>query len=313
MDLGDISRRFDNLLGSARRRTKPVDEALEDMEEVYDESIESIDEMLRWLNYYSRDPENPQYEPIGHGSTEFKLTSLNNEVDDAPKLVRKPYVQYRKENPLLTGEENTINMMESSFGSNKWTRFCRQVKKHKKFLEELKSTIKEGRGEVQDAKDELQRQEYNKKAMDQRGEKTTVDREEIIPDRTPGTVREEIAEKLEDRLQDEREEQEDEDNEEETDPNMMTPRQFVHFIVMHLKYSRGERSDYYRTLKNSFPEQSEKIESEIYTLSDIERIGRGDDELVKRPLSDKEKEYVRERVNEDGEISETLERHKETA
>jgi len=313
MDLGDISRRFDNLLGSARRRTKPVDEALEDMEDVYDESIESIDEMVRWLNYYARDPENPQYEPIGYGSTEFKLTSLNNEVNDAPKMVRKPYVQYRKENPLLTGEENTINMMESSYRNNKWTRFCRQVKKHRKFLRELKRTIKEARREVKDAKDELQRQEYNKKAMDQRGEKTTVDREEIIPDKTPGKVREEIAEKLEDRLQDEKAEQENEDNEEDSDPNMMTPRQFVHFIVMLLKYSRGERSDYYRTLKNSFPEQAKKIESEIYTLSDIQRIGRGDDELLKRPLSDKEKEYVRERVNEDGEISETLERHKETA
>lgn len=312
MHLGDISRRFDSLLGRAKRRTKSVDEALDDMEEVYDDSIESIDEMLRWLNYYSSDPENPQYEPIGYGSTEFRLTSLDNEVNDAPKMIKKAYREYRKENPLLTGEENTMNMRASAFTTNKWTRFCSQVKKHRKFLRELKSMIKKARKEVKEAQDELKRQKYNKRAMDKRGDEATVDRDEIMPDKTPEAIRDEIVDKLEDELRDEKKEQEEED-EEESNPNMMNQRQFVHFIIMNLKYSRGERSDYYRTLKNGFPEQSKEIESEIYTLSDIQRIGRGDDDLLKRPLSDEEKEYIRKRVKQDGKIRKTLERHKETA
>lgn len=311
MGISDINRRFNNLLGRTRRRAKPVDEALEDMEQIYDDSIKSIDEMIRWINYYSKDPKNPQYEPIDHGGTKFRLTSLNNEVEDAPKIVKRPYIKYRRENKLLTGEETTINMMKPSVGLNKWNRFCRQSKKHKNFLEELRSIIKEAKAELKDAKDELERKKYDRKAMEQRDEEVKIDRDEILPDKTPETIRDKTADKLDERLQEQEEECQDEN--EDVNPSMMTPRQFIHYIIMHLKHSRGERSEYYHTLKKGFPKQSRRIESEIYTVSDVRTIDNGDDKLLNRPLSDQEFGYIRDRVNEDGEISETLERHKETA
>jgi hypothetical protein len=258
MNLDTISRKISNVLDQAKRKSKPTEKALEDMEDIYDDSIESIDEMIKWLNYYLRDPENLKYEPINRSTEEIRMTSFNNRVDDAPKMIQKPYRKYRSEKPLLTGDESTVGIDRSSHRTTDWDRFCDRANKHKKFLRDLKRLFKKGKDNVKKAKKELERQKYDKKAANQRGEKSDINSNEILPDTTPEKIRNEIAKKVEDEVR-----ENDDSNEDEEEENMqvMGTHKLVYFITNHVRKERGISydRDLYQIYKETYPKETEII------------------------------------------------------
>lgn len=310
MGLDDFSRKLENTIGKIKRKTKSTEKVLDELEELYQDSIDGIDEMIRWLNYYTNDPEHVEYDPLDNKVIpEYKLVSLNNAVSDAPKLVSGPYRKFRKEKPLITGDELPSNMRDG-YRTNEWTRFCKSVKEHKSFLIQMKKVLREGLDDVKDSKKELNRRNYDEKSARQRGKSARNNSKDVKPEVTPESVRNQLSEMVNEEVSEpEKENKEDEENEDsEEDIRLMEPRQFVHYLVEYLKHDQRERSDYYWILKDGFPEQSSKIESKVHSINDIRKIG--DDEDI-RPLSPEEIKYVKDRVRNGKQMNETLESYKE--
>ena len=300
---------LENNIGKIKRKTKSTEKVLDEVEELYTDSINGIDEMLRWLNYYKRDPENPQYNPTNNKIIpDYKLVSLNNAVHDAPKIVREPYKKFRKEKPLITGNELPSNMRDRNH-NNEWTRFCKTIKSHENLLIKIKNVLNEGLDDIKESKKELKRQKYNEKSANQRGKSVNVDLKNAQPEITPDKIQNRLSKILDEELS-EKENINNLEDDEKDDENipLMEPRQFVHYLVEYLKHERHERSDYYWTLRKGFPKQAKKIESKVYSINDIHNIGDDDD---MRPLSPEEIKYIKDRVIENKPMTKTLEMYKE--
>lgn len=310
MNFNDISRKFSAFGRKMKGSVKSPEAQLEEMEELYNSAIESTDEMIKWLNYYKKDPENPENSFDDGILPEYRLTSLNNAVDDSPKMVSRYYREYRSEVPLLTGEEQRFT---ASYDTE-WSKFKGRIDKHLDFVKEMRKEFKEGLELVEEAQEDLDREKYKKEAEEQRGNQYTIDDNKVMPDRKVEDIEKTVDEILTDRLEDEIEE--DEENKDEKandgDISLMRPRQYVHYIIEYLKISMGksqEGSEYYNILKDGFPEQAEVIERNIHSLRHLDTVDFEKEGL--RSLGDREKQYIKDRVRGDENPKETLEEFKD--
>lgn len=294
MDFKDISQKISNIGRRMKDLSKPVGEQLEDRKEMYEDAIEGTDEILRWLRYYKKDPENAEDTFSDSITPDYTVVSVDSAVSDAPEIVSKPYKKYRRTVPLLTGDERL-----SAYYNNDWSNFKRRIDKHIELVKRMRQTFKQGLKAVEDAQESLNREEYKKQANEQRGDDYSIDKEQVRPDETVSDIRESIGDVLEDKIEQEieNEVEEEEKKDEEDEMSIMKTRQYVHYMVEYLRViesSDDDPSSYYKILKDGFPEQAEVIERNIYGMRSLERIDYEKEGMI--TLNDGEIEYIKDRV-----------------
>jgi hypothetical protein len=288
-----ISRYFDDL------------DSLEDVEDMYDECIKSIEDrgfgtngIIGWINYYKKDIDNLKSEFRSRGP-KFKATSVHSATEDAPPLVRDVYSDYKSKNPLLKGNETHVSM--GSRGDDK-RRFKRKAEQHIDFLRELKSELRKAKQDL----DGAYRKRSQKKAEKQRGETVEFNMYEAM-ETTPTELEEKFSKILEESLESDIESNDTEKEEEnKEEPNIMFPYQLVFFLAKKLNDERED--ELYRQLKAAHKEQARKIESNIHTIGDLDRY-RGELNGFLR-IDDEDVQYIRKYVSQD-EILQTPEQYRE--
>lgn len=307
MDIRDISRKISAFGQRMKDTTKSVESQLEEREELYRDAVDGTDEIIRWLRFYKRDPENPANSFSDSILPEYRLTSLNNAVSESPRIVSKNYQEYRDEVPLLTGEEQDFTAVYDS----EWRKFKRRVDKHIEFTRQLRKEFREALGDIEDAQERLDREQYRKESKNQRGDSYSIDKEEVMPDRRKTELTEDIyemvSEKIEEETEDESKEEEDESSE-DGDMPLMTTRQYVHYMIEYLKMNDGHSSngsEYYRILKDGFPDQAEVIERNVHTVWDLNSIDFEKEGMIS--LKDGEVQYIKDRIKGEKRPDKTLE------
>lgn len=305
MDGRNILNKISSFSRRIRNTTKSLEDQLEDREDLYRDAIDSTDEMIRWLRHYKKDPDNPANSMSDSILPDYRLTSLNNAVSESPKIVSKHYNEYRETVPLLTGEETDFTRAYNS----QFTEFKHRIKKHIKFVREMRSRFRDALDSVEDAQERLERQQYKKKAQDQRGDNHSIDKEQVMPEDSISEVSDEIYEIVADKIEEETEdESEEEDEEEDEDMRVMTTRQYVHYIIEHINVLRGTKSqpsEYHEILKDGFPEQSDVIDMHVNSIASLENIDSEKDGLI--PLQGTEIKYIKKRVRDERKPDGTLE------
>lgn len=306
MRLSDISMKIDNAVGRIKRRFSSAEDALDDMEEMYEESISSIDEIEDKLNYYKRRPEELRNEY----TKEVTTYSIDERVDESTDLVKKIYGQYRKERPLLTGDEDYYDFRRPISGTKEeHERFRERAKEHIRFLSKVRSVLQDALEDVRKSEEKLEREKYKKKAAKDRDKSYDIDKDEIIPDSSPDKIRNELSDVLDDEIDEVTEEEEEEGKTTEDEMSLMTERQFIHYIIEYLKSSRGSRSDYYKTLNQGYPEQSEIIERNVHSVRSLDRLDYETEGIIK--LNQDEIQYIQDRVRNNREPVLTMEEFRE--
>jgi len=296
--LNNFLRALENKVKKIKRKSKSPEKKLDEIEGLYEDSIESLDEMLRWLNFYTKEPERLEYTPSNRITPEYKLTTLNKRVSEAPKIVSVPYNNFREEKQLLSGDEGRHNMKRGE--KTAWLRFCDVAKEHKIFVRRMKGVFEDGLDDVKESRVKLDRQKYDKEASSQRGESVTI--KDVEPNIKPEDLREELSGIIDDELS-------EEDESDDDDIRLMKSRQFIHYLVEYLQHkSPKDRSDYYYILKEGHPKQADIIESNVSSVYDLKNMGKKEHMIS---LSAKEIKYIEDRVRNNEDINENLEIYKE--
>lgn len=264
------------------------DDLLADIIELYDQSEDDIDEIIKWINYYKQDPEKLKSDIRSSIRNKYRVTSVNSSVNESTDLVKEIYRPYRKERPLLTGEE-TLTGMESVVGTSEdWNRFQRVSDEHIDFLRKAKQKISE-------CKEVAQTQKYDLKAYEQRDKSIDDD----IGDISPLEIKKEMESIRSDKLTEE-DNTIEEQKEEEDDQNLMYRYQVAFYLVKYLR--REKDNEVYQKLKSGHPSQAQTIERKIHSVGDLDKCERLD-ELP--PLSKHDIQYIKKYVNDKKEIVET--------
>lgn len=289
-----ISRHFDDL------------DSLEDVEEMYDECIESIGcsghrGIIDSIEYYKKDIDNLTPSDDLSFDGEFGPTSINTKTKRAPSLVRDIYSEYRSKNPLLKGDETHISMMSTP---SERKRFKRKAKQHIKFLSKLRRALREAKDDL----DGAYRERSKVKAEEQRTGKRRRFNMYDAMEKTPAEVKNELSTILEESLESDLESNDTEEEEDdEKDPNIMYPYQLVFFLAK--KLNDETEDDAYQHLKMSHQEQAEKIERKVHDTYDLDRYkGELDGFLC---IDDTDVQYIKSYVREESEILETPQQYRD--
>lgn len=288
MKKSSFSLRFQNLKDKINRQLNLKDESLDQIENEYKDSVNSINRIINKLNKYKDNP-NKVYNPL--------ISDLQVHIDEpirfAPKPVKTIYNDFRDSYPLLTGEENVSAWINSSDTSPDKSEFLSRVDTHINFLESIKDVYEKGLDDIENVSNTKDRLDYMSNASEQRGDDSVEDSVEL--DMKPSKIRSELIDKL-------NQIEEDIEDEDKKDDNirLMTDREFIHYIIEYLKDPEN-RTDQYDHLRKAHPEQCRIIEENIRNVDSLYNLNYNKDELFR--LNDKEIHFIENQVESDRDMT----------